>query len=164
MLIPTHNRTRLLVRLIESLRMADEDAQHIDYWLLENGSSVALPILQATGEWENLHYRHYEKGNKSEALNQVMKEISPTGLLVFLDDDVTIHPDFFQTYRKAAAAYGSGHYFGGPVNPDYVVAPSVEIRPYLPPSCRKFDLSAGQQVREFSEYRLFLGANWACFA
>ena len=165
LLLPTHNRPVLLRRCLESLDAEELQATNTTLWVIENGSEVVGEVSQAFAQTLPLRYLHYERGNKSAALNRWLAEHpgSPSDLLVFLDDDVAVEPNSLPTYVEAAAQFGSGHYFGGRVDPEFAQPPPPALAPYLTMEARTFDLSGGAELSQLPGTPLFLGCNWACY-
>ncbi|OAV44318.1 glycosyltransferase family A protein [Lewinella sp. 4G2] len=164
LIIPTHNRPNLLSRCLKSIAALGEELTGTVVHVVENGSNVSQAIAQQYAQQLNLRFTQTERGNKSLALNQVIKDIGNDNLLIFLDDDVAVRPGIITAFQKAHDKYGPGHYFGGVLYPDYEVEPKAEHRSHLPPSARMIDNSQGKDYREFTEFQLFMGAVWACHA
>lgn len=164
-LIPTHNRTKLIADCLESMqKQAAAYASVTAIWVIENGSAVAKDIVAEYKKELPLKYLHFAEGNKSKALNRALEEIPAEALLIFFDDDVLVDRYCVESFQTAAEVKGDGHYFGGVVRPNYEQPPEPSLVNYLPSSGRLFDLSAGEQYRVFTGFQLFLGANWACYA
>lgn len=163
LLIPTHNRTRLLERLLDSLAADAPALEGVTTHVIENGSRVAEDLSGRYADRLSMVYHHFEEGNKSKALNAVITDLPEDSLLVFFDDDVRVEKGVVEDFKVAALKYGQQHFFGGPLRADYETAPDPGILPYLPFSAKNFDLSGGKKYRVFDRFQYFLGANWACF-
>lgn len=164
LLIPTHQRTDLLRRCLDSLAGMAEELADCTVHVIENGSAVAEALALSYADRIPVRYHHFQPGNKSLALNAALADIDPEGFLVFLDDDVAVRPGSIDAFRRAAEHYGAGHFFGGVMHADYEVAPEPSVVPYLPPSARLIDHSAGKELRVMQHFTYFMGACWACFA
>jgi GT2 family glycosyltransferase len=156
-LIPTHGRTPLLARTLDSLaacRLPDAYAETV---VVENGSrDGAEQIVTEAARTHpalRLRYLHVERANKSHALN-VALETMADGLVVFFDDDIRLEPGALDAYARAAAA-GPGHFFGGPFGVDYEVPPAAWLLPHLPFSARGVRFDEGERPDDY------LGCNWA---
>ena len=77
-------------------------------------------------------------------------------MLVFLDDDVRADVAVLESYAIAASAAGRGHFFGGPVAPEYEETPPPWLLKFLPTSTRGYDSSR-------TTWEWFLGYNWAAY-
>ena len=106
-----------------------------------------------------VQYVYFEQGNKSAALNTVLKT-AKDALIVFFDDDVRSAPSTLVAYEKSANAHPEGYFFGGPMEVDYESAPPSWLIPFLPPSAKGWDCS----TKATSLKHLMMGCNWAAFA
>jgi glycosyltransferase involved in cell wall biosynthesis len=160
--IPTHNRTILLTKLLTSLKSAIIPKGIDTIYIVENGSKVSEVIVQDfKKELSVLKYLHFAEGNKSLALNETLKEIPGDHFIVFFDDDVEVVPDIFLLYVKAIKKMGKGHYYGGPIKANYEIEPDLELIKYMPASSTQFE-KPYQDVSISDNYH-FLGANWGAF-
>lgn len=80
----------------------DDTPQVLAHW--KNDSRVALEVL------------HERRPGKSRALNHALDYIE-SGLVVFIDDDVELEPDWLKAYVGAQARWPSHAIFGGPIRP-----------------------------------------------
>jgi hypothetical protein len=155
-LIPTHGQAPLLGRTLETLAAAPHDGVLRRVWVLENGPrGAAEGICAAFRDRLPLEFRSYPEPGKNRAMQRVLPELGDD-LLLFLDDDIRIHPELVRHYAAAAARHGRGHYFGGSVEPEYEREPPAWLRARLPKS------AAGFVPREGD--RQFIGMNFAAFA
>jgi glycosyltransferase involved in cell wall biosynthesis len=160
-LIPTYNRTVLLQALLQSITEATLPTEVEEILVIENGSSVAEPIVLPFKGRIPIKFIQVAEGNKSKALNHIISSLPADRFLLFFDDDITVEPDIFESYLVSIQKYGNGHYFGGEVMPRYESDPSVYLLQYLP-------LSSTGLYFEGTETRLitkgiFLGTNWGVF-
>lgn len=162
-LLPTHNRVELLKRCLNSLVPLAGELEGTTLHVIENGSRVAEALTAGYTDRLPIQYHYVEEGNKSVALNTVIEQLPVNALHIFFDDDVAVRPGTVMAFREVARKMGRGHYFGGVLYPAYEVEPAPGMEPYLSPSAKKVDMSAGQDLRGFKEFRDFLGAVWACF-
>lgn len=163
-LLPTHRRTDLLRRCLDSLVPLKHEIGSGTITVIENGSHVGEEITGSYVSRLPVRYVHLETGNKSLALNEAVASLSPATLIVFLDDDVAVRPGTIAAFRAAAERFGPGHFFGGVLHPAYESPPEPAVQPYLPPSARLIDHSRGEDYRVVRPFAYFMGACWACFA
>ncbi|NJB86649.1 GT2 family glycosyltransferase [Lewinella marina] len=164
LLLPTHQRANLLRRCLDSLDQMAAELTDCTLHVIENGSRVAEELTAGYAPRLPVRYHHFPAGNKSLALNATLELLPADAFLIFLDDDVAVRPGTVTAFRKAAAEFGPGHFFGGVLHPDYEVAPEPAVVPYLPPSARLVDHSGGKDLRVLTSFTYFMGACWACFA
>lgn len=158
-LIPTHERPRLLERTLESLARCPQPEEYREAIVIENGSkSGAEKIVGAYRDALQARYLYTPRGNKSHALNQALTEIAD-GLIIFFDDDVRVHRGVLQAYAEAAAGVEGGMFFGGSTRVDYELEPPEWLVEYLPASATGWP--EGDRPGEKTS---FLGFNWAAFA
>lgn len=162
--IPTHGRSTLLKRTLLSLMACDLPADvGVALVVVENCADGekgdAEAQLVALNAPFDAYYRFHPEGNKSAALNMVIKEFCGD-FVVFLDDDVRLDRRFLIAYADALKFDAGGAFYGGGVEVDYEQMPPIWLRRYLPPSV------AGWHP-DFYESRsgvAFLGCNWAAWA
>ena len=154
--IATSGRQRLLERTLASLTQCRIPEGFEATIVVENGSrSGADQVVQQAASVLKARYLFEPKGNKSRALNVALREAGDA-LLVFLDDDVRAGAALLESYATAASAAGRGHFFGGPVAPEYEETPPAWLLKFLPPSARGYD--SPPTTRKW-----FLGFNWAAY-
>lgn len=157
-LIATHGRPELLERTLDSLIAARRPPTLRQVLIVENGQPAGVrDVCRAREGSLPLRYLHVREGNKSKALNVGLDALDP-GLVHFLDDDVRVGPEGLAAYADAAARYGPGHHFGGPVHVDRDDEPPELIRSYLPGSASGW--SQGDE-EHFYDRPYFIGSNWA---
>lgn len=158
--IATSARPQLLKRTLESLAACPRPASYGETIVVENGGGrEGEAVAAGFRSLLNVRYQHLTPANKSAALNAAIDRL-PGGLVVFFDDDVRLEPDVLRAYAAAGAAFGAGHFFGGPTKVDYDIDPPTWLRPYLPASASGWSLEGG---RQFVDAARFLGFNWAAF-
>jgi GT2 family glycosyltransferase len=159
--IATSGRAQLLARTLQSLAECALPENYRGTIVVENGEKCgAEDVVTRCDSSLGARYLYRAEANKSNALNAVLKETRQS-LVVFLDDDVRVHPRTLQAYASAASGLESGCFFGGPVRVDYEVEPSEWLRAYFPGSARGWECSADQAAG--GNIR-FLGGNWAAFS
>lgn len=162
-LIPTHGRLDLLNRTLTSLAACEKPVGYRETVVVENGSRAgAEAVVQSHCKTLNARYIHVPQANKCNALNEALETIED-GLVVFLDDDIRLHPSTLTAYAEAAEGVHSGQYYGGPFGVDYEEEPPAWLIEYLPPSAKGWGTENGEPVAKWN-LSFFLGFNWACFA
>lgn len=156
--IPTHGRPSLLNRTLKSLSQCERPSVYRSVYVVENGSNAgAEEIVEKYKDSLCSQYLYTPRGNKSGALNKALEQIE-SGLMIFFDDDVRLHPRVLEAYADAASDLERGAFFGGPTQVDYEEEPPNWIREYLPAS------ATGWPRGELGDEVNFLGFNWAAFA
>jgi glycosyltransferase involved in cell wall biosynthesis len=158
--IATHDRRELLERTLASLAQCRIPAGFGGTLVVENGRRAgAEEIVRQAPPSLGARYLFEPVGNKSRALNLALRA-TDDGLIIFLDDDVRMVPTLLESYVQSAVVAGRGHFFGGPVAPDYEQAPPQWLVKFLPLSARGWtpDDPASVASKPF-----FLGFNWAAY-
>ncbi len=161
--IVTHRRPELLESTLNSLAKCTISNSNLRTIVIENGTqSGAEQVVNSAARCLSPNTLFIESRRKTVALNRALCECCDDDLVVFLDDDVSVHPDVLVHYHSAALKYGRGHYFGGPTAVEYEVSPEPWLIRYLPPSAVGTNLSNSNREVRFPAS--FLGFNWAAFA
>ncbi|OAV44296.1 glycosyltransferase family 2 protein [Lewinella sp. 4G2] len=167
-IIPTHKRNDLLKVLLDSLVVIDLISLEgkLTATVVENGSHVSEELVaRYEGAPFPIKYRHLEQGNKSAALNAVIKETASDTFLLFFDDDVILDAGIITAYVKAIATFGDQYFYGGPVRGYYDEEPAPYLLKYLPESAGSFVLPQWTEPTDISKDRsTMLGANWGILA
>ena len=160
-IIPTNGRTDLLVKTVKSLARCRQPAIYYETIIVENGSKTGFEnILHAYRERLNIRYEHISAGNKSNALNTVLKTVDES-LVFFTDDDVRLDSGILEAYARIAHGKESGEFYGGPFDVDYVRNPPEWLKEFLPISAIGWNL--GEKAKPVHRGCLFIGFNWAAF-
>jgi glycosyltransferase involved in cell wall biosynthesis len=159
-LIATRGRPSLLERTLRSLAECSLPTAFAGTIVVENGDQQgAERVVRDIASNLHAEYLFHPQANKSAALNAALARVG-SGLVVFLDDDVTVSKTLLSAYAAASADTAGAAFFGGPVHPDYEARPPDWLLEYLPPSARGWQLDrADRAVKD----PVFLGANWAAF-
>lgn len=160
-LIPTHNRARLLERAVDSvLACAPPENHNIRLIVIENGGNYGIrELLGKKSGWLKPEYDYFARPNKSEALNSALSNIDD-GFAIFLDDDVRVDPNFLKSYTEGIAHHHGGHFYGGGMRIDYEEPPPNWLLDYLPISARGWH---PQSYTGVSKDLAFMGCNWGAF-
>lgn len=158
-LIAAHGDALRLQQTLHSLAACVMPDNYCELILIENGAKAGIEEVAAAAP-ERLHIRYLYNSlpSKSEALNVGLAHVQdPDAFIFFTDDDVSLAPELLETYAHAAKIHGPGHYFGGPVYPDWEVKPPDWLLPCLPGSAK------GWQLQQGALLYAFLGFNWGVF-
>jgi len=128
----THNpRSDYLSRELKSLHGQTLPAERWEFLLIDNASS--RPLAESWNiSWHRggRHIREDELGLTAARLRGIKE--SRGKLLIFVDDDNELAPDFLDQAVAIAARSGNLGVFGaGILEPEFEVQPSVELRPFL---------------------------------
>lgn len=119
-IICTYNRARYLYPLLESLAAGCETDYEIV--LVDNNSSDAtraeVDRFDADHPELQLHYCFEPQQGLSYARNRGIRE-SKGDILVYVDDDALVNPDYLQTYARFFAENPEALAAGGPILPRY---------------------------------------------
>jgi GT2 family glycosyltransferase len=157
--IATHRRAVLLERLLKNLAALELPSSVVEILVVENGEpDETRSVCAKYSDALPLRYQHLREAGKSRALNAAL-DMTDAELVVQFDDDIRVEPATIPAFVRAARHFGPGHFFGGPVVPDYEGEPPPSwLEPWLTSCVIGWDL--GEEERPHDE---FLGANWAAF-
>lgn len=159
--IPTHGRVPLLEQTLASLSACRRPPDYRGTIVIENGSRAgAEQVVAAADPGLSILYLHEDRGNKSHALNVALRRI-PDAFVVFLDDDVQLHPESLTAYAAARERHPGRHFFGGPCDAEWEREPPDWLKPLLPASARGWAI---EEPRGPIADAVFLGSNWAAEA
>jgi glycosyltransferase involved in cell wall biosynthesis len=113
--ICTWNRAARLRRLLTSVLAAAPPSVPWEVLVVDNNSTDATRVV-ASKLAGPLPLRYVFEGvqGSSAARNRGLEE-ARGDLVVFIDDDVTIAPDFLTTYENASSAHPDAAFFGGTI-------------------------------------------------
>ena len=163
-LLPTNNRFDLLKRSVDSIQKARKPSNYRETIIIENGTpKTSENITSLFPDDLRLKYVYQENGNKSAALNFVIKNLisEDNAIILFLDDDVRFDKDLILQYMKAVGDNRRGFYYGGPVDIDLEgVKPPEHWWKHFPNSHTGWhpDGKFGD-----NDIMYFLGYNWLAF-
>ena len=159
--IVTHRRPDALRDMLASLAAARFPPSVTQALVIENGdpdcgsrdvaAAAALPLA--------VRWHHLADSRVSVSRNFGVAEAGGDFVVIY-DDDVRIGAEALTAYVAAAAEFGPGHFFGGPIVPRQDVAPPEWLSAYLPASARGWTLGAERRIVDAP---VFLGANLAAF-
>jgi glycosyltransferase involved in cell wall biosynthesis len=160
-IIPTAGRTDLFERTVKSLSKCRKPSIYHETVVVENGCKTDVEdFLNIYRKSLNIRYEHIPVGNKSNALNAVLKTVDGS-LVFFTDDDVRLDQGILEAYASVAHGTEAGEFYGGPFDVDYVRKPPEWLKAFLPLSAIGWTL--GDHAKPIDRGSLFIGFNWAAF-
>jgi len=151
LIIPTYNRSRLLVECLESVfRARRPDDLQITVIIVDNNSSdntreIVKPYLERSEI--PCRYLFVQRTGKSAALNEALAQTNGE-LIGFIDDDEQLDASWFEVAWREMSSNPSLEYIGGPYHPNW----EVPLPDSLPPASV---YSAGLGIVLVSERREF---------
>ena len=129
----THNpRREYLDRVLDGLRRQTLAQEHWEFLLIDNGSTRLLAD-EYDLSWHAAarHIQEPQLGLTAARLRAI-HEFSGQ-ILVFVDDDNVLDPQYLETVTRIHDAYPALGVFGaGNLEPEFETPPSREVEPYLP--------------------------------
>ena len=139
LIIPTHDRTELLARTVRSVYECIQPDTEVELTIVENGGRFGGEALIGDApDWLNARYLHCQDANKSVACNQTLAGID-SGLVLFIDDDIRVGPNFFVAYASVVQEHPNDLFFCGPMGVDYESAPPEWLKKFLPYSAKGWE-------------------------
>ena len=130
--ICTWNRADLLRQALECMtRLHVPEGVEWELLLVNNNCTDHTDLVAAEfAERLPLKLMHEPTPGKSFALNRAVAEARGE-LMLFTDDDALVEPDWLQQYVREASSRPEAMYFGGPVEPWFVVEPPEWLKRHL---------------------------------
>ena len=130
-IICTHNpRADYLDRVLVGLRRQTLSFQHWELLLIDNASKESLADRFDIGWHPNgRHVREDELGVSPARLRGIAE--SAAELLVFVDDDNVLDPDYLEQGLRVTREYSFLGTWGGQCVPEFEVEPAPELKPYV---------------------------------
>ena len=127
----THNpRDDYLDRVLIGLRRQTLSFQHWELLLIDNASKEPLADRFDIGWHPNgRHVREDELGLTAARLRGIAE--SAAELLIFVDDDNILDPDYLEQGLRVAREYPFLGTWGGQCVPEFEVEPAPELKPYV---------------------------------
>jgi glycosyltransferase involved in cell wall biosynthesis len=143
-IIPTYNRPELLNEFLESLVIQDFNPQDFEILIIDNNSAydVKEQLEEFKAKYPDFSFIKYIKESKSgltHAWNRGVEE-SNGELLVFLDDDVTLHKDYFKILSTDFPSPIRNITGGGHVSPVFESQKPAWINKFIMPVFAEIDL------------------------
>jgi GT2 family glycosyltransferase len=159
-IISTSGRASLLKSTLISIKSCKKPSTFESVIIVENGTTnPKFNSINKLSNFSNIKYIHTPSKGKTKALNIALNYVD-TGLVVFFDDDVYVHPKTLICYAEAAQREGPDAFFGGPQDVNYEVPPPAWLKPFLPSSARGWGLEGIEKEKN----HWFIGTNWAAYA
>ncbi len=166
-IVPTHNRSDLLARLLRSLEIAKPADMEWELLVVDNNSAPRfIPEIEAQVAGSTLSVRllREPRPGKSRALNTAIRAARGE-FVAFLDDDVTVHAGYL-VGLQAAIRRGTHNVFGGRVLPGWPCEPPDWITGGKRLTISRGPIVAhdyGDAAREYDEsMRRPIGCNFFC--
>lgn len=118
-LLTTLNRATSLHATLTRLAKLDAGGLDWEVIVVDNGSSDDTPVvLSQAMQWDDFPLRTYVQPapGKSRALNLALEYVRGE-LIIFVDDDVLMAPDWLQAYSGGWKRWPDKHIFGGQIRP-----------------------------------------------
>ena len=148
--ICTHNpRPDFLRRVLDALKGQKLPQEQWELLLVDNASKEALAAgYDLSWHPRARHVREDELGLTAARLRGIKE--SHGGLLVFVDDDNVLQPDYLTECLTLAKNYPFIGALGGQVIPEYELPPGEDIKPFLHYLLiRKFDEAKWSNLLNF---------------
>lgn len=163
LLIPTHNRSRELVRALESVARQELDPALWECVVIDNASTddTAAAVERFAAEHPTMRLRRVYEAvpGVSHARNRGLHEAT-TDLIASIDDDERINPGFLGAYLRFFDEHPAAQVAGGRIIAEYLAGrPQWLSRWTEQPIANPIDL--GEEVRPFPAGRLPGGGNMA---
>lgn len=141
LILCTYNpRIQYLTRIFDALNSQSLSIETWELLLIDNGSDNEV-LSNYSFDWHpNYKYIHEEKLGLTQARIRGIKE-SNSDLLVFVDDDNELYPDYLENAQKISQEYPFLGAWGGQCIPEFEDQPPEWTKPYW----------IGLAIREFNE-------------
>jgi glycosyltransferase involved in cell wall biosynthesis len=152
-LIPTYNRSGMLADVLDGLEAQTLDRGRFEVIVLDDGSTddTAQVVAGRDGGGLDLRYVRQENAGLNTARNHAAAAATAP-LLVYLDDDVLLPPDYVEQMLAAFAAYADAAAVAGRI----LLRFEADVPPWLTGSLRlylsEFDRGDNVEVLTAPEY------------
>lgn len=141
LVIPTYGRSGALERTFNAYSELKLPGALKAIHVVENGEACGAESVCARFMAQMpIRYHYLPQAGLSGARNLGIDR-SESEYLIFFDDDIRPLPEALQSYARAFQDHEDVSFFGGPVLPDYEVAPPHWLLEFLPFSASGFELS-----------------------
>ena len=162
-IICTYNRAKYIGNLLESLAANDLPKSEYEIVLVDNNCTdntrEICEAFAAAHKDVNFRYATEPEQGLSAARNKGIKEASGE-LLVYVDDDALVDPNYLRDYTEWFAAHPETMACGGPIEPLYETAEPAWMTPYTKALLTAW-MNYGNKVREYPKGRYPGGGNAA---
>ena len=162
-IICTYNRAKYIGNLLESLAANDLPKSEYEIVLVDNNCTdntrEICEVFAAAHKDVNFRYVTEPEQGLSAARNKGIKEARGE-LLVYVDDDALVDPNYLRDYTEWFAAHPGTMACGGPIEPLYETAEPAWMTPYTKALLTAW-MNYGNKVREYPKGRYPGGGNAA---
>ena len=121
-IICTYNREKYIYNVLKSLALGTMEADAYEIILVDNNctDNTRQEVDHFCNVFPQVNLRYFVETNQglSHARNRGIKE-SKGDILVYVDDDATVNPDYLRTYADWFASHPETDAAGGPIIPHY---------------------------------------------
>ncbi len=121
-IICTYNRDKYIYNVLKSIAQGSLSTDYYEIVLVDNNctDNTRSEVERFSADFPavNLHYHVETNQGLSHARNRGIKE-SKGDLLVYVDDDATVNPEYLATYADWFASHPETDAAGGPIIPHY---------------------------------------------
>jgi len=121
-IICTYNRDKYIYNVLKSLALGTLEASAYEIVLVDNNctDNTRKEVEHFCNVFPQVSLRYFVETNQglSHARNRGIKE-SKGDILVYVDDDATVNPEYLKTYADWFAAHPETDAAGGPIIPHY---------------------------------------------
>lgn len=159
-IIPTYNRSEMLIDVLSGLLSQDADPARFEVIVLDDGSTDDTASIVGTYERGalTLRYVHQENAGLNNARNHAAR-VAEGPLLAYLDDDVRVPPDYVSQVLAAFEANPDADAMAGRILLDLEASPPPWLTGGLRLYLSEFDRGDTPEVLSPPEYPR--GANFA---
>lgn len=129
-IICTHNpKLQLLERAVTALQAQDFPLSEYEFIIIDNGSNHPIPESLVAWHPRGKIMREDELGLTHARLRGIRESLG--NLIVFVDDDNVLEPDYLRVAVETAALHPTIGAFAGSAKPEFEVPPPSSILPYI---------------------------------
>ena len=129
-IICTHNpKMPVLERAVAALKAQDYPVSGYEFLIIDNKSDRPLPESLVAWHPQGRILREETLGLTNARLRAIRE--SSGELIVFIDDDNMLEPDYLSVAAEIATNHGNLGAFGGSMKPEFEVPPPPSILPYV---------------------------------
>jgi putative methyltransferase (TIGR04325 family) len=143
-IIPTHNRAASLARTVRSVLELDYPSDRCEILVIDDSSTdetaAAVHELQRAAGGRAIRYSRGEHLEVTEA-RHIGARAAGGELLLFLDDDVTLAPQWARAYASAFTTHDNMAAAGGPIRAAWEVPPPEWLAEFID---RKYPYTGGE--------------------
>ena len=160
----TYNREKYIFQALESIALQDYPHNRYEIVLVNNNStdSTEKLCIEFRKKYPDIRFNYCIETQQglSYARNRGIEE-SQGELLVYVDDDATVFPNYLQAYDDFFVAYPAEFAAGGPIIPHYEIKRPEWISHYTEVLLTAY-LYKGEKIIPF-KYGRFPGGGNACY-